>query len=481
MVGRSPFTNLLCSAWCQRMRQPLHGFAKRVRAGWSDLSSIAPPSFFRQHEQLQQQRERATQLETLLRAQAEEMEALRAEREKLEERFASLESSSKSALTTVERQQAEMLAIESRRAAAEQALHAPMDLLEGVASRLKTVQADSESVAFEERLQQESRVQELRLQLLRQHQGLGLRLTATSFANLESLWQKLSTAKRELSFSEAAEQRVLSDVSRTGSRWTLEQLAVYMPKIQRISWQEDAAFKELSWHQTGELPALLRADLKNIRRMARPMASTGASSGSRKVAVIADRLIETLEAMGMACFAGGKQSGKFDGLIKLSESGAREATSRAVIDAIMLPLCRECGVSAILERAVGGAEKEPGLPKSISDYILLRNSGPDASDIVGIGAIEAKRCLAGAEEVSEILSGAIVQCFFQMLALRAEASSPPHALLGVVSDGRRWLCLELHATHLSVTPLLDLVKEPSLHVLLGFLRQRLRPGWSRPP
>jgi len=150
-------------------------------------------------------------------------------------------------------------------------------------------------------------------------------------------------------------------------------------------------------------------------------------------------------------------------LAGLSEVGGREAASRAAINALLLPLCSKLKVVASLEE---NCREEHGLPKNVCDYVLRTSQGKL------LGVVEAKRCYARGWEMT--LAKASVQCFLQLASLQAsQGSKESSPLLGVVSDGRRWLCVELRKSHLAVTPVLDASQEANFWRLLRCLSKRL--------
>ncbi|CAE8652527.1 unnamed protein product, partial [Polarella glacialis] len=122
----------------------------------------------------------------------------------------------------------------------------------------------------------------------------------------------------------------------------------------------------------------------------------------------------------------------------LSAFSGNEAQSRMLIDIILLELCRQHNLSLSPEEALPASAPVPG----VADYVLRRAGG---SEIVAV--VEAKRCIPSSSEAGrgqEAWAALLTDALAQTLALvagLATACGP----LGVVTDARNWLLVELPA------------------------------------
>ncbi|CAJ1404475.1 unnamed protein product [Effrenium voratum] len=148
--------------------------------------------------------------------------------------------------------------------------------------------------------------------------------------------------------------------------------------------------------------------------------------------------------------------GRLRGLDELPNG--KEAAVRTVVDALIFPLCAELKTQVSMEE---GFKSEP-FPTSVCDYTFR-------SDQKVLGALEAKRCLPN---WAATLSQGAAQCLWQLASMRAtqECADP---CVGLVTNGRRWVCLELHGRHLSISKTLDISKEANFWVLLDTLTRHL--------
>jgi len=160
----------------------------------------------------------------------------------------------------------------------------------------------------------------------------------------------------------------------------------------------------------------------------------------------------------------------------LSASGACEAVSRIVVDTVLLSLYSRLGVRVGVEEMLSTS----GLPRACSDYVL---SMPTQSLHSGLwlGAVEVKRCTKNGETT---LRQAVVQNGWQLLNMqmlnkdlsRSDSRKWPSCdlpILGVSTDGRRWVCMELQQD-LKVFRGFDLTRKGHLLELLAFLAQHFR-------
>ncbi|CAE7682465.1 UPL3 [Symbiodinium microadriaticum] len=301
-----------------------------------------------------------------------------------------------------------------------------------------------------------------KLELLDYHSQRGWVVSKTEFDKLESLWSEYSETKS----GRAAE---IAHSARSSSLWTAEQLSEYLPEFWVLPWCSKIRTQRRSLESLEtflkesltELPsAVARGDLPGICRE---------ESWQEQYLGELENILRVL-----GCPEGKVNGGRapFLRLGGLSILGAKEAASRCVIDKLIFPLCAELGVELTLEEYF----RTSPVPVSICDYVLRRDGQL-------LGTLEAKRCSDG------LLAQGAAQCILQLLALwdRRRTKTTTHApLLGIVTDGRYWLCIQLHQRYLAVTPLLDASQEEQFWTLLNFLAVNLSqpqssakdPGWA---
>eukprot|EP00411_Alexandrium_monilatum_P098138 CAMPEP_0175793534 /NCGR_PEP_ID=MMETSP0097-20121207/83514_1 /TAXON_ID=311494 /ORGANISM="Alexandrium monilatum, Strain CCMP3105" /LENGTH=402 /DNA_ID=CAMNT_0017104721 /DNA_START=54 /DNA_END=1257 /DNA_ORIENTATION=+ len=213
-----------------------------------------------------------------------------------------------------------------------------------------------------------------------------------------------------------------------------EVLGEYIPPLSVRAWGEPAAYGptvplgSLAQFLESPEPALLRGAARGstCREIWK---DRGLLSESPRLALeIARRIRESLTACGLA-----------DG--SLLELGAcPEATSRLVIDAVLVPVCNRAGLQMRLEERFNG----PDVVSGVADYRLQRVRSSGGSDVVAI--LESKRCLA-AKWPSTLVQGA-VQALIQLVSIagRGELSDCVRGSfdrLTLASDGRWWIALSL--------------------------------------
>ncbi|CAE8584904.1 unnamed protein product [Polarella glacialis] len=152
-----------------------------------------------------------------------------------------------------------------------------------------------------------------------------------------------------------------------------------------------------------------------------------------------------------------------------SFEGGKEAASRSVIDIVIFELCRRLCLQATQEAALGEWVPEAPVP-GVADYVLLkpcskaamlptrgRQDGSLATPgcdqmlpvLSPVAVVEAKRCLpsAPASAWAELFTAGAAQtaAFIDGLSCAEYLPNPAGSrpLLGIVTDGRRWLLLEL--------------------------------------
>ena len=101
----------------------------------------------------------------------------------------------------------------------------------------------------------------------------------------------------------------------------------------------------------------------------------------------------------------------FRRLAGLANLQGREASSRAVIDALLFPLCAQMQTSITLEEGF----KLPLFPSSVCDYVIRANSAV-------LAVIEAKRC---APNWIVFLSQGVAQCVWQLAILQKSQEPNP--------------------------------------------------------
>lgn len=142
-------------------------------------------------------------------------------------------------------------------------------------------------------------------------------------------------------------------------------------------------------------------------------------------------------------------------LAGLADLQGPEASTRCVIDSLIFPLCQELELGITMEESC----RAGNFPISICDYILR-------SDEV-LAVIEAKRC---SPNWIWTLSQGVAQCIWQLAILRESQPSKP--CLGLVTDGRRWVCLQLQQ-QLAISSALDISRKEHFWILLNVLLQHL--------
>ena len=101
----------------------------------------------------------------------------------------------------------------------------------------------------------------------------------------------------------------------------------------------------------------------------------------------------------------------FRRLAGLANLQGREASSRAVIDALLFPLCAQMQTSVTLEEGF----KLPLFPSSVCDYVIRANA-------TVLAVIEAKRC---APNWIVFLSQGVAQCVWQLAILQKSQEPKP--------------------------------------------------------
>mmetsp|Transcript_32988 Transcript_32988/g.60425 ORF Transcript_32988/g.60425 Transcript_32988/m.60425 type:complete len:601 (+) Transcript_32988:99-1901(+) len=148
-----------------------------------------------------------------------------------------------------------------------------------------------------------------------------------------------------------------------------------------------------------------------------------------------------------------------------------EAASRTIVDIVLLELCRRAKLVVTMEAML----TSPEFPRACSDYLL---QPPTSSPFrqYKLGAVEVKRCKSTCWASS--LAQAVMQNCLQLMNIQLQNSElvkeggGTHAkiavlpLVGVVTDGRRWVCTRLDRDKLRIFPAIDLTSSDQLYRLL---------------
>jgi len=335
------------------------------------------------------------------------------------------------------------------------------DLPLTITQKLSQNEREVQSQVFRAETETERDVALAKLELLDYHSQRGWVVSKTEFEKLESLWSEYSETK-------SGRAAAIAHSARSSSTWNAAQLSEYLPEFWVLPWCSKISTQRRSLES---LETFLKESLTEL-----PSAvARGALPGlCREDSWQEQYLGEVENVLRVLGCPEGKVAGRepFRRLAGLSTLGAKEAASRCVIDKVMFPLCVELGVEVTLEEYF----RTSPVPVSICDYVL--RSGGQV-----LGALEAKRCSDG------LLAQGAVQCTLQLMALwdgrmtRKRTSAP---LLGIVTDGRYWLCIQLHQRYLAITPLLDASHEEQFWTLLNFLAVNLgqppvrQPARARP-
>lgn len=311
-----------------------------------------------------------------------------------------------------------------------------------------------------------------REELLRTHKELGFALTAEQFGILRGLWKGLldtdSDSRPKYSRAGLGDK---ADVEKSGCYWEPTMLSRYVRGFTVMRWDDMG----ISGSDSQRWPM---EDLEHF------LLETSASPEERGIAAdsqhpccaaILERLNIVLDGLAVGHLLADSKSGDaiLSRLRALSDVAALEVVCRVVVDTLLLTLCAHLGMSASLEETVT-SNQNVALPRNRCDYVLRARRSSMSSGCTTlpssyvVGSVEVKRC---DKKWQAMLAQGVSQCFWQLLALRAmEEELVVSPLLGIVSDGRRWVCLELHERYLMITPILDLAAgEAHLQLLLRFL------------
>ncbi|CAE8651881.1 unnamed protein product [Polarella glacialis] len=280
-------------------------------------------------------------------------------------------------------------------------------------------------------------------------------LAVTDFDSQRVLWQSYFDSER----------RQGSCRQSTASEWR------FKPEdaLELKAWPGDAgiptvqcgAYDVLGVVSAADLPELLVAQAARAPQRKLNKASVQLQAKLREVLCAFGLAVSQTECWPLAGFAG------------------NEAQSRMLIDTILFEVCKQSKLTLIPEESLPASAPVPG----IVDYVLRR--GP-----VTVAVVEAKRCLScevgkshGQEGWATVLTGGLAQALTLVAGL-ASASCRP---LGVVTDARRWLLLELPAQGPPVLQcwpggglMLELSGPAELELLLQCLGQLLAPKSSKP-
>mmetsp|Transcript_54559 Transcript_54559/g.127553 ORF Transcript_54559/g.127553 Transcript_54559/m.127553 type:complete len:585 (+) Transcript_54559:97-1851(+) len=159
----------------------------------------------------------------------------------------------------------------------------------------------------------------------------------------------------------------------------------------------------------------------------------------------------------------------------LAHQELTEAASRSIVDILLLELARRVNIVVTLEALL----QSPEFPSSRCDYVL---QPPLGSPFRGykLGAVEVKRCKSTSWVAN--LSQAVMQNCLQLMTIQLQNSElckadtsttarriPKLPLIGVATDGRRWVCTKLEHDGLHVSQAIDLTSADQLMSLLANL------------
>lgn len=367
---------------------------------------------------------------------------------------------------------------------------ADVDVLNGFVHRLeenlRKVQADQHS----ERIRQEIRIWDLYSQILDHHRLIGCPLSDDQFENLLSLWREYVAAVDKEPTGPRADHNM------SGSKWDQPLFQKYADYFHVLDWDVDreasAGGRRDRRHMldSTQSQGLLRTDLEafhlaeftgvgpsnmpvgsavsfqDLNKFLVDSVSTGVPVGNYTpgsnpldddLLTIARNMACNLGALGVGIPSADRCSPEREVSQTFAKLGRlNEASSRVIVDSILLPLCRRTGLSVKLEEKLASVYRPSGahLPANICDYVLrpVRQTQP-------IGAVEVKRCEFEPGSWKKILGQGVVQSLLQLLAIRGatqEKCGETRSLIGFVTDGRRWIRIELHREHIGISPVLDL-------------------------
>lgn len=347
------------------------------------------------------------------------------------------------------------------------------DLRSRVEGRLQENRRVLDQLQYLQETERTAEVGKRKLDLLRKHRELGIGLTSESFIALRESWKNLFAAEKMRSRPGTPDSELPS------SSWTPAALASYVETFAVLPWSCEPSGTDGDRAEGRTTRWLRIEDLKTVfQEKVEVFAESGDSERLPKPlddpSWLPTRLAYLHMVMDVLALPNpGRQAGKTlsdhdlmgDRLQTFSASNPSEAHTRLLVDSMLLPFCSEIGVSVNVEEAL--RRKAEQLPSCRCDYVLRHSTTKEV-----LGAVEVKRCKSAWQ--SQLAQG-VVQCFWQLLSLRAAAPEGQRPMLGVVTDGQHWVCLELHKGHLCVTPVLDLSRG-QWTVLLRFLSQRLQVG-----
>eukprot|EP00927_Polykrikos_kofoidii_P078861 TRINITY_DN75661_c0_g1_i1.p1 TRINITY_DN75661_c0_g1~~TRINITY_DN75661_c0_g1_i1.p1 ORF type:complete len:459 (+),score=66.56 TRINITY_DN75661_c0_g1_i1:66-1442(+) len=375
------------------------------------------------------------------------------------------------------------------------ALRSQLGLDGSVGALLRCNRESVEAAAFKERTRLEAELTQMRFGLVTQLENFGMHLNAKRFEELHASWK--SFLSLEVKVQAAQKSFGVADADLTSSKWKLSTFAKYVEKFAVQQWvfstcqasppKPSNLTKDLDWVRFVELGSFLKSDTASSRASAlRALENSGSRPSLVDDSDWVDCALTNLDIMLAGVGVGTGDSASVDGssdksflrLVGLPARGGKEVVSRVAIDAVLLPLCARMGVIVELEESC--ESKDGDLPRCICDYVLRRKS----AERPVLGIVEAKRCTADSWQTAMVQ--AVVQCAMQLLVVQrrhrvlsgdgskaTDGSHMARPLFGLITDGRRWLCLDLHNDHMALTPVLDVINEASLRLLWRFLAERL--------
>lgn len=173
---------------------------------------------------------------------------------------------------------------------------------------------------------------------------------------------------------------------------------------------------------------------------------SGSSSASRMERCAARTLLQRIDArlevfgITQALCTGHRANSS----TRLRTLEGKEALSRVVVDEVLATICQGSGLCLSVEVKMSRPPPSTPTPShlgGIADYVIY---GPDGDEVA---LVEVKRAYADSGPWHVELAKAVAQCVARLVGL-GSARGRGRPLLGLVTDGRRWLVLELNNAEL---------------------------------